>query len=105
MKGVTIILSILILFLSLKPCSDGNNSEDEHTDEVSVNHNHQEDSDDSCAITCICSCCGMSITYQPILTQDLSLHSTISTLLSSTYQSNYRFDFHANIWQPPQLIA
>lgn len=106
MKGITIILSLIILVLSIKPCSDGNNAEDQHQDEISANHNHQNDSDDSCAFTCICNCCGTSITYQqPVTSFNLELNTIISTKIFSSYQSIYRFDFHSNIWQPPQLIS
>ena len=105
MKFVTIILSLIILLLSAKPCSDGQNIEDQHQDDISVNHNHQEDSDDSCPITCICNCCGMAITYEPIKTFDLKLNIEISSELISTYQPIYRFNFLSNIWQPPQVIS
>lgn len=105
MKFITIILSLLILFLSMTPCSDGNNTEDKHQDEISANHNHQNDSDDSCPITCVCNCCGMTITYQPLQTFNLSLNNRIPTKIVSVYQSIYRFNFHSNIWQPPQLIS
>ena len=105
MKFITIILSLLILVLSIKPCSDGNNAEDQHLDEISAEHNHQNDSDDSCPITCICNCCGIAITYQPIETFELGINNQISTEILSVYQSIYRFNFHSNIWQPPQLIS
>ena len=105
MKFVTIILSLIILLLSTKPCSDGQNIEDQHQDDISVNHNHQEDSDDSCPVTCICNCCGMTITYEPIKTFDLKLNIEISTELISTYQPIYRFNFLSNIWHPPQVIS
>ncbi|WP_411768502.1 DUF6660 family protein [Winogradskyella sp. A3E31] len=71
MKFVTVILSFIILLLSAKPCSDVQNREDQYQDDISVNHNHQEDSDDSCPVTCICNCCGMSITYEPLVTFNL----------------------------------
>ena len=105
MKFVTIILSLIILLLSAKPCSDGQNIEDQHQDEISLNHNHQEDSDDSCPVTCICNCCGMTITYEPIKTFDLKLNIEISTELISTYQPIYGFNFLSNIWHPPQVIS
>ncbi|WP_372795175.1 DUF6660 family protein [Lutibacter sp.] len=105
MKGITIILSLIILVLSVKPCSDGNNAEDKHADGIGINHNHGQDSDDSCPVMCICDCCGMSVTYEPISTLILNHNLKISTKLFSTYQSNYRLDFHSNIWQPPQLIS
>ena len=72
-------------------------------DDISVNHNHQEDSDDSCPVTCICNCCGMSIIYEPLATFNLVDFYKISTEVFSSYQSIYRFDFHSNIWQPPQV--
>ena len=106
MKFVTIILSLIILLLSAKPCSDGQNIEDQqHQDEISTNHNHQEDSDDSCPVTCFCNCCGMTITYEPIKTFDLKLNIEISTDLISTYQPIYGFNFLSNIWHPPQVIS
>ncbi len=101
--------------LSAKPCSDDLNIEDQHQDEISTNHNHQdeistnhnhqEDSDDSCPVTCICNCCGMTITYEPIKTFDLKLNVEISTELISTYQPIYGFNFLSNIWHPPQVIS
>ena len=103
MKFVTIILSLIILLLSVIPCSDGQNIEDQHQDEISVNHNHQEDSDDSCPVTCICNCCGMSITYEPIKSFSLIEYHKISTELITTYQPIYRFDFLSNIWHPHKL--
>ena len=105
MKFVTLILSLLIVVLTIKPCSDGNNAEDQYKDEISVNHNHQDDSDDSCPIMCICNCCGMTIAYEPLQNIDLKLNIEISTKDFSSYQSNYRFDFNTYIWQPPQLIS
>ena len=105
MKFLTVILSLTILFLSATPCSDGQNTEDQHQDEISANHSHQEDSDDSCPVTCICNCCGISMTYESLATFELLNFQNISTQLVSTYQSIYRFDFHSNIWQPPQVIS
>ena len=105
MKFFALILSLTIFFLSVKPCSDGQNIEDKHAGEISVTHNHQQDSDDSCPITCICNCCGISITYQPLINYNLTIDSKISTKIISSYQSSYRFDFHSNIWQPPQVIS
>ena len=105
MKFLSIILGLTIFALSAMPCSDGQNKEDQHKDEMSIEHNHQEDSDDSCPVTCICNCCGMSITYEPIKAFDLKLNIEISTQLISTYQPIYRFNFLSNIWQPPQVIS
>lgn len=105
MKISTFILSFLILFLSLKPCSDGSNSEDLKKDNIGLNHNHQEDHDDSCPVTCICCCCGMSVTFESITSYTFRIHTKISNVVLSSYQSNYQFVSIASIWQPPQLIS
>ncbi|WP_415376382.1 DUF6660 family protein [Patiriisocius sp. Uisw_017] len=105
MKPTAFILSLIILLLSLTPCSDGFNEADEHKDALSANHDHQQDADDSCPITCVCNCCGVSIIYQPIVQYSLNTRHEIPTLASSRYQSNYRFDFNNSIWQPPQIIS
>jgi len=105
MKFLSIILAFIIFALSAKPCSDGRNLEDQQNEVLSVEHNHQEDSNDSCPITCICNCCGMSITYVPLVTFELIVYTKISTNLITTYQPIYRFDFQSNIWQPPKLIS
>ena len=105
MKFLCYILAITIFSLSATPCSDGQNIEDQHQEELSIDHNHQEDSGDSCPVTCICNCCGMSITYEPLTTFDLIDYYKISTKIFSSYQSIYRFDFHSNIWQPPQVTS
>lgn len=104
-KFLTVILSLTIFVLSAKPCSDGQNFEDQHEDKMSIEHNHQEDSDDSCPVTCICNCCGMSITYEPLSKYEFKFYPKISTQTSTTYVSFYRFDFLSNIWQPPQVIS
>ena len=106
MKSIAIILSVLFLFLCVKPCSDGANAEDQQQEEISVHHNHQEDSDDACPITCVCNCCGIAITYQPLKMFSIEkIHATISTQTISSYQSHYHFNFLSSIWQPPQLFS
>ncbi len=93
----------MMLFLSVQPCSDGQNYEDQNPEEISVNHNHREDRDDTCPVTCVCNCCGISITYMPLAVFNLTVDSKISTEITASYQYSYRFDFHFNIWQPPQV--
>ncbi|WP_036154677.1 MULTISPECIES: DUF6660 family protein [Flavobacteriaceae] len=105
MKFISFILAVTMFTLTAKPCSDGQNFEDQQQQELSIDHNHQEDNDDSCPITCICNCCGMSIAYEPLATFELNFYTSISTQSIAIYQSIYRFDFHSNIWQPPQVIS
>lgn len=103
MKFLSFLLAFTLFTLAMSPCSDGQNINDHQTE--NTNHNHKEDLDDSCPATCICSCCGTSITLESATTFELLFYSKISTQFISTYQSTYRFDFQATIWQPPQLIS
>ena len=105
MRPFPILLSLLMLALTIVPCSDGNNKEDLHANTISVEHNHQEDTDDSCPITCLCNCCGMTLTYQSISMAFWTPYMEISTNKIIRYQSLYRLDIYDNIWQPPRLIS
>ena len=105
MKRLTFILGLFILLLSLNPCSDGLNEEHQEDNEISMNHNHQEDTDDSCPMTCACSCCGTTITFELLETFILQDYNKISTLVFSDYNSNYRYKILNKIWQPPQVIS
>ena len=105
MKVIAIILALLLFSPPAVPCSDEHPAEDLCQNETGDHHNHQDENEDSCAMTCICSCCGTTITYQPIPNFNLELNADISSSLFSTYQSIYRFGFLANIWQPPKVIS
>lgn len=105
MKATTFILSILMLVLALKPCSDGDN--EEHLDDMAIekNHDHSKDIDDSCASMCICYCCGVTITFDAPKYYDIEPSSNISTEISNVYISKYTFAYLSNIWQPPQMLS
>lgn len=105
MKNIALALSLLFLFLSVKPCTDGNNIEDIHQDEIGMKHNHQKDNDDSCPITCICDCCGMSIVCEPLSKYEFKFYIKDSIQIITTYKPFYRFDVLSNIWQPPKVIS
>ncbi|APY11835.1 hypothetical protein BWZ22_11585 [Seonamhaeicola sp. S2-3] len=103
MKFLACLLAITMLALSAIPCSDGQNLKNQQYEEMHAAHNHQEESGDCCPVTCICNCCGASITFTSLTTLVLFYFSRVPTQLITTYQSNYRFDFYFGIWQPPQV--
>ncbi|WP_046759184.1 DUF6660 family protein [Kordia jejudonensis] len=105
MKSISFILGFLILALALKPCADGYNAEHENDVEISMEHSHQNDHDDSCAMLCVCNCCGTLIVHQEPPTFALQSKIKISTQLNSHYESHYRFNILAAIWQPPQVSS
>ncbi len=106
MRFLSTILAFIIFALTAKPCSDGQNLEDLHDRVSDIEHNHREDSDDSCPITCICNCCGMSITCTPLVSFELTIvYTKITKDIVNTYQTIYNFNFQSNIWQPPKVIS
>ena len=105
MKVIAFIISFIILCLSVKPCGDGSNIENEHMHETDTAHNHQNDSEDSCPFSCSCSCCGIAITYSSILVFSIKKTIQISRVVFSEYSTNYVSNYLSKIWQPPQLIA
>ena len=88
----------------MKPCSDGNNAEDKHQDEISANHNHQNDSDDTCPVTCICNCCGCQVfAFNAVYTYSLFPHNLVIDKKIPEYKSVLTSNFFGSIWQPPQI--
>lgn len=105
MKFLSLILAIFFVALSAIPCPDVFVEQELHHNEIS-GHDHGQEEGDGCPITCVCNCCGMPLGFEPLEIYNLmSFDTTITTQLNSIYQSIYRYDFHSNIWQPPQVIS
>lgn len=101
MKGIAFILSLVILFISVSPCSDEHPHEDTAQQELSSSHDHE----DNCLSICVCSCCGTTITFESQPTYELAFQERIGTHLNTNYTSNYRFDFGTKLWHPPRSIS
>lgn len=104
MKWTIFIVAVLLLLQSLKPCSDAFN--EDHKDDVAIenNHNHSDDFDDSCSSLCICTCCGIAITFIPLERFKMNEIIVNSSEERTSYYSKYTFNTLSNIWQPPKLI-
>lgn len=105
MRSSFFLLSILILFLSLKPYSDDKNAGHAENDIITTSHDHQTDFDDTCQLNCSCNCCGGSINIETKRYFSIKKHHKISRSVFSDYTSNYRFDLLSSIWQPPKFIS
>ncbi|MEE9363462.1 MAG: hypothetical protein V3U92_12770 [Cellulophaga sp.] len=103
MKAITFLLSILMLTIALKPCSDSFNSEDVGFS-VDQEHDHSEDTDDSCPSLCVCSCCGTIFTFDILKQYQVESDLEAFFKVKNEYVSRYTFDFSSIIWQPPQNI-
>ncbi len=90
-------MSILVLALTLVPCSDT-----ACTTETA--HSHKEDAADECTPFCICDCCGAQITLATFHfgTPERQFH-VFSGDATPVYSSSYIPGFYGNIWQPPKI--
>jgi hypothetical protein len=90
-------MSILVLALTLIPCSDTACTTD-------TAHSHKEDKTDECTPFCICDCCGAQITLTSFNfgTPERQFH-TLSEETNQLYISSYIPGFYGHIWQPPKI--
>jgi len=100
MKTITVILAMLILGLSMLPCTDGHTCEEEAGTSFASNHDHSQDENDLCSPFCVCACCGSIFTLE-----DLPIYDDLPALENITYRFHYSFlyafSFINNIWRPP----
>ncbi|MFT4661492.1 MAG: hypothetical protein ACI8XB_001769 [Patiriisocius sp.] len=109
MRILAFILSLVVLSISLVPCTDGleahsheeNIANLEHGHDHEHNdHDHSEESGDDCPPFCSCTCCGVSIT---IPTNEIWSIKNNSNLFSYSfhYSSLYTYAFSEGLWHPP----
>jgi hypothetical protein len=90
-------MSILVLAMTLVPCSDTACTTD-------IAHSHKEDLADECTPFCICDCCGAQITLAEFSfgSPDRQFH-VLSQASNLEYTSSYILGFYGHIWQPPKI--
>lgn len=105
MKLLAFILAFLVLTLSVMPCADNGNPENEGKVKTELSKADQRQSDqqqDDCSPFCHCTCCaGFSINH--FITSVSIIPPYESNELSCFLPSNVRA-IALPIWQPPQLV-
>ncbi len=106
MKIISLLLGIYLMALTLMPCSDAHQIQQNSTTSISsFNHHPHDNRIDLCSPFCGCSCCGNSLIFrisniEPIADYTLFF---ITTYNSST-QTHKEYSYHNHIWQPPRFI-
>ncbi len=103
MRFFAIILSILLFYLTIMPCSDALTCEEEKRVELSQNHDHSKDKNDFCTPLCICQCCSTSMVYPDL---ELNQNEKLNTIFSyhALFTFNYSHKYHKRVWHPPNFI-
>ena len=103
MRLSAFILSIIILALSLVPCSDDDNCNEPNI-ALSSDHSGHEHDEDSCTPFCTCSCCGCAgfVLAAPILNVEFPEVKT-QIQPATTYNSDFTSSYFYFFWQPPKI--
>ncbi|MDX2190448.1 MAG: DUF6660 family protein [Bacteroidota bacterium] len=102
MRLISIILSIIVGALSVLPCSDNENCNQEKLGLATDHSNHQHE-EDFCTPFCVCSCCG-SIGFTisvPFFDIQITRYEISKTTIP--YYSDLSSSYFYSFWQPPKL--
>jgi hypothetical protein len=100
-------MSVLVLTLSLVPCSDAmNECKPKVITHEESSHSHKTDHDDFCSPFCSCNCCGATVVLGSFGFQETlnPVYIPIGEKVIS-YSSSFIPSFYENIWQPPKINA
>ncbi len=104
MKIVAFILSILILVMSVRPCSDGSTISSCESAEYSGCHHDTGDQrggvEDDCSPFCVCQCCGITL-FMPDFIPSYEVLDDFHFGYSFLYSFDYSFDYSTGVWHPP----
>lgn len=98
-----LILSFIVLALSVLPCSDDENCNQEKV-ELAADHSDHDHEEDFCTPFCVCSCCGsvgfvLAVPFFDIKQSYGDKTPKLITPYQSAFISSYNFSF----WQPPKV--
>jgi hypothetical protein len=106
MKAVSFSAIIYFLFLLTQPCQDVfARPLESSTISTSITEPLETESgSDECSPFCICSCCSISVAYQPLVTAS-SIESSVQASRETTveYSGVNAETFTGSIWQPPKF--
>ncbi|WP_299896446.1 DUF6660 family protein [uncultured Aquimarina sp.] len=105
MRFFCVLLSIFIVGLTIKPCEDAFEINEEGKFSFYGDHDHSHDEEDSCSELCICLCCGVTITYELQKQYVLEIKPEIISKDDFTIQPQYIYHFLSDIWQPPRFMS
>lgn len=86
MKIIAYILALTILGLSVYPCSDGLDCDEEQ--------------EDNCSVYCLCACCGSFFVENKIKASELINKQALFTF-NFHYSFHYSFSYQSTVWHPP----
>lgn len=103
MKIEALVISMIILSLALKPCSDVSFiSCAPLSSACTGQQSHSEGQDDGCTPFCVCNCCSV-VMVVPDMSIPVVLEPKMNFKYEVHYSFSYDFDFVKGVWRPPAL--
>jgi hypothetical protein len=106
MKFFWLFFSILLLTLSVLPCGDTIECNDNTRTEIAQQDNHEKHNHNSelCSPFCSCACCGIAVSqFIPVKFE----FKKLVFVEIVKHQTFYKFNFSSinicHIWQPPKI--
>ena len=107
MKNLWLFFSILILTLSVLPCSDTIECNDKTKTEITQQDNHEKHNHNSeqCPPFCSCACCGVNVFQfqNPVYSFKKDLVFINQKEKINFYSFIYNKKIAHKIWQPPKI--
>lgn len=106
MKLLSAILAILMIYLSVMPCDDINETKNSGVESSFLTqcnqHNDGHAESDDCSPFCICQCCHTPVIMNTFFVRTSVVSFTIQDKLGY-YESLNANSFINTVWHPPQL--
>ncbi|HEY8657642.1 MAG TPA: DUF6660 family protein [Hanamia sp.] len=103
MKFITFIIAVLILVLSVMPCTDANAMNSKAKTELNqTSHQQGNPLSDTCSPFCLCSCC----TGFPIIHHVATIHiaQLMANAATRSFLPSEIIEIILPVWQPPRLV-
>ncbi|MCK6541163.1 hypothetical protein L6Q79_00615 [bacterium] len=104
-KILTLIFSFYLLALAVMPCSDKDDCKyhgSEQSTFATTDHSDHDSDTENCSPSCMCACCGQSMTniFYPTALYNLTPFASQDFLV---YNASFVSEVYLSIWQPPKI--
>jgi hypothetical protein len=90
------------MVLSVLPCSDDANCNQDNVEQI-ADHSDHEHEEDTCTPFCVCTCCGSVGFTVSIPFFDIQIEKYEITQSVISYDPHFISSYHYSFWQPPKI--
>ncbi|WP_370584487.1 DUF6660 family protein [Parapedobacter sp. ISTM3] len=107
MKTIRVILGMVLLALSMLPCTDSYAAGTSLIRETHQTHSHENRraAGDLCSPFCACGCCSTPVVIKFSMCYGMVIPAPLPERQYPLYRFTFTPSFINNIWQPPKINA